>query len=271
MRHEARCRRRRAARLDLLRRRHALADAAGAGRARCWPRPSGCGASRRTSRSRSRPIPRRSRRRNFADLAAAGVNRVSLGLQALDDEALRFLGRLHNAQEGLAALETAQAAFERVSFDLIYARPGQTPEQWRARADARARLRHRAPVALPADDRARHALRHRCAPGRVRAARRRSGGRPVRAHPRADRRGGPAGLRSQQPCAARRGEPAQPHLLALPGLRRHRPGRARAARRDGDACGTRSPRTGSTRSPRNGHGLAEERALGRASRPPRRC
>lgn len=66
----------------------------------------------------------------FADIAAAGVNRISLGLQALDDETLRFLGRLHNAQEGLSALETAQAVFERVSFDLIYARPGQTAEQW---------------------------------------------------------------------------------------------------------------------------------------------
>jgi putative oxygen-independent coproporphyrinogen III oxidase len=69
---------------------------------------------------------------NFAALAVAGVNRVSLGLQALDDDALRFLGRLHNAQEGLAALQTAQAVFGRVSFDLIYARPGQTAEEWNA-------------------------------------------------------------------------------------------------------------------------------------------
>src|ERR1700756_3779362 len=59
----------------------------------------------------------------FAGLASAGVNRVSLGLQALDDEALRFLGRLHGVAEGLAALEVAQAHFARVSFDLIYARP----------------------------------------------------------------------------------------------------------------------------------------------------
>lgn len=69
---------------------------------------------------------------NFAALASAGVNRVSLGLQALDDETLRFLGRLHDGREGVAALETAQAAFDRVSFDLIYARPGQTPEMWEA-------------------------------------------------------------------------------------------------------------------------------------------
>ena len=69
---------------------------------------------------------------NFAALGSAGVNRVSLGLQALGDDTLRFLGRLHSAQEGVAALRTAQAAFDRVSFDLIYARPGQTAEQWRA-------------------------------------------------------------------------------------------------------------------------------------------
>ena len=67
---------------------------------------------------------------NFAALADAGVNRVSLGLQALDDESLRFLGRLHGATEGLEALETAHKRFNRVSFDLIYARPGQTAGQW---------------------------------------------------------------------------------------------------------------------------------------------
>ena len=66
----------------------------------------------------------------FADLAVAGVNRVSLGLQSLDDAALRFLGRAHDAAEGLAALATAQAVFPRVSFDLIYALPGQTLAAW---------------------------------------------------------------------------------------------------------------------------------------------
>ena len=67
---------------------------------------------------------------NFADLASAGINRVSLGLQSLDDAALRFLGRLHNAREGLDALAIAQRHFARVSFDLIYALPGQTLDQW---------------------------------------------------------------------------------------------------------------------------------------------
>jgi putative oxygen-independent coproporphyrinogen III oxidase len=66
----------------------------------------------------------------FADLAAAGVNRVSLGLQSLDDQALRFLGRAHDVAEGLAALQTALACFGRVGFDLIYALPGQSEAAW---------------------------------------------------------------------------------------------------------------------------------------------
>ncbi|HEV2865702.1 MAG TPA: coproporphyrinogen-III oxidase family protein, partial [Allosphingosinicella sp.] len=68
----------------------------------------------------------------FADLASAGVNRVSLGLQSLDDSRLGFLGRAHDAAEGLMALGTAQSAFGRVSFDLIYAVPGQSAAQWEA-------------------------------------------------------------------------------------------------------------------------------------------
>ncbi len=68
----------------------------------------------------------------FTDLAQAGVNRVSLGLQSLDDQTLEFLGRAHNVGEGLAALETAQRNFKRVSFDLIYARPGQSLKDWQS-------------------------------------------------------------------------------------------------------------------------------------------
>ena len=68
----------------------------------------------------------------FAGYRAAGVNRVSLGVQSLDDAALRFLGRGHSADEARAAVATAHAHFERVSFDLIYARPGQTVAVWRA-------------------------------------------------------------------------------------------------------------------------------------------
>jgi len=68
----------------------------------------------------------------FADLAAAGVNRVSLGVQALDDASLAFLGRRHNAGEAMDALQVAKRRFARTSFDLIYARPGQTLAAWQA-------------------------------------------------------------------------------------------------------------------------------------------
>jgi len=63
---------------------------------------------------------------------AAGVNRVSLGVQALDAASLNFLGRKHDAGEAIAALELARETFPRVSFDLIYARPGQGEADWRA-------------------------------------------------------------------------------------------------------------------------------------------
>lgn len=68
----------------------------------------------------------------FADLAAAGVNRLSLGLQSFDEEALRFLGRAHTVRDGWKALELAQKHFRRVSFDLIYALPGDTKSSWSA-------------------------------------------------------------------------------------------------------------------------------------------
>jgi putative oxygen-independent coproporphyrinogen III oxidase len=68
----------------------------------------------------------------FADYRAAGVNRVSLGIQALNDPDLKKLGRLHDVAEAKAALTMAMGVFERVSLDLIYARPDQTDAQWRA-------------------------------------------------------------------------------------------------------------------------------------------
>ena len=68
----------------------------------------------------------------FAGFASAGVNRLSLGVQALDDAALKLLGRPHDVAAALAALDVAQATFGRVSFDLIYDRPGMTRESWQA-------------------------------------------------------------------------------------------------------------------------------------------
>ena len=68
----------------------------------------------------------------FRGYRAAGVNRLSLGVQALNDADLKFLGRLHDVAQALAAIEIARATFPRLSFDLIYARPGQTPAMWQA-------------------------------------------------------------------------------------------------------------------------------------------
>ena len=67
----------------------------------------------------------------FADYRAAGVNRVSLGVQALNDADLKKLGRLHDVAEARAALKMAMGVFDRVSLDLIYARPGQSDAAWR--------------------------------------------------------------------------------------------------------------------------------------------
>jgi putative oxygen-independent coproporphyrinogen III oxidase len=68
----------------------------------------------------------------FARYASAGINRLSLGVQALDDKSLKELGRQHTADEALAALDIAKASFARVSFDLIYAREGQSLDAWKA-------------------------------------------------------------------------------------------------------------------------------------------
>jgi putative oxygen-independent coproporphyrinogen III oxidase len=71
----------------------------------------------------------------FRAFAAAGVNRLSLGVQALDPAALRFLGRAHDRAEAIAAIEQARDSFARFSFDLIYARPGQSAAAWRHELD----------------------------------------------------------------------------------------------------------------------------------------
>ena len=68
----------------------------------------------------------------FRGYRTAGVNRLSLGVQALNDRDLKFLGRLHDVPQALKAIELARATFPRLSFDLIYARPGQTPATWEA-------------------------------------------------------------------------------------------------------------------------------------------
>ena len=156
----------------LLRRRHALADGARDRRRRDRAHARAVGHGAGSSKSLSKPTRPRSRRAKFAALAEAGVNRVSLGVQSLDADALRFLGREHSADEAIAAIATARRHFARYSFDLIYARPGQTTESLACRARARAGARRRASVALPAHHRTRHALLHRPCARRLRVARR---------------------------------------------------------------------------------------------------
>ncbi|MBL6928806.1 MAG: coproporphyrinogen III oxidase [Rhodospirillales bacterium] len=75
--------------------------------------------------------PTSSEARRFTEFREAGVNRLSLGVQSLDDSALGFLGRTHSAAEAREAIGLAARTFPRFSFDLIYARPGQTVPQWR--------------------------------------------------------------------------------------------------------------------------------------------
>ena len=78
----------------------------------------------------------------FRGYRAAGINRLSLGVQSLDDAELKFLGRLHSAEEALRAIALARETFPRLSFDLIYARPGQTAAKWEK--ELRAALAHAA-------------------------------------------------------------------------------------------------------------------------------
>lgn len=66
----------------------------------------------------------------FRSFKSNGINRVSIGIQSLDDKQLKFLGRVHNTSEGIRAIETARTVFDRYSFDLIYARPKQTVQEW---------------------------------------------------------------------------------------------------------------------------------------------
>ena len=165
----------------------------------------------------------------FRGYRDAGVNRLSLGVQALDDADLRALGRMHDVAEAERAFEVARATFPRVSFDLIYARQGQTLDGWR-RELGRA-------LAMAVDHLSLYQLT--IEPGTRfgdLAARGRLRGLPA-AEAAADMylatqeicaAAGIAGLRDLEPRPARRRVPAQPRLLALRRLCRDR-ARARMA------------------------------------------
>ena len=254
------------ARLDLLRRRHALADAAGDGGGADRGGRAALGLRARTSRSRSRPIPPRSRR----PASPISPRRASTGSRSACSRSTTrrcaSSAAPMTSAEGLAALATAQGCFGRVSFDLIYALPGQSEDGLGGGARPGARLRHRPPLALPADHRARHALRRDGRARRAAGARSGRGGGALRADAGDDRGRRPARLRNLQPCPARRGEPPQPRLLALPALSRHRPGRARPARRRSPPSATASRRTGSPRSPATATASPRRRRSAAASR-----
>jgi oxygen-independent coproporphyrinogen-3 oxidase len=114
--------------VGVLRRRHAIADAR---------HIDGCGIGSNCAAVADGEItlesnPASADAARFRDYRAAGVNRLSLGVQALNDADLKFFGRLHNVAEAKRALAMAMDTFDRVSLDLIYARPEQTLEQWEA-------------------------------------------------------------------------------------------------------------------------------------------
>ena len=205
----------------------------------------------------------------FRGYRSAGVNRVSLGVQALDDADLRALGRLHTAKEALAAMEVARATFERCSFDMIYARSGQTLQAWRSELGQALALagRHLSLYQLTIEPETPFAALH--ARGKLRVPDGEMAHDSLRAHPGDDRAGGSAGLRDLQPRRPRRGVPAQPDLLALRRVRRHRSWRA-WARGDGDgwerhATSTeRQPERWVQRVEAEGHGVVESLALSRA-------
>ena len=194
----------------LLRRRHAVADVGRRRSARSSMRSPSAWSVRADAEITLEANPSSVEAARFRGYRAAGVNRVSLGVQSLDDADLRALGRLHTAKEALAAIDVARATFERCSFDMIYARPGQTLQAWRAELSAGAGAGGPASVALPADDRAGDALRGAARARQAARARRRDGPRSLRADPGADRASGAAGLRDLQPRRARRGVPPQP-------------------------------------------------------------
>ena len=171
----------------LPRRRHAVADGAGDGRRDPRRHRRDTGRVPDGIEITLEANPSRVEAERFRGYRAAGVNRVSLGVQALNDGDLRFLGRLHDVAEALAAIELAREIFPRLSFDLIYARPGQTLGGLGGRAATGDRPRRRPSVALPADDRGGHALL-RAAQGRqAHHARRRPRRRPLRADAGGDR------------------------------------------------------------------------------------
>jgi hypothetical protein len=161
-------------------------------------------------------------RAKFAGYRAAGVNRLSLGIQSFDPRHLTAIGRVHDADEARRAAEAALAIFGNVNFDLMYALPRQTVAEAEADVAAALAFGTAASFVLSPDARAQHAL-----PPLPAAAARRGGGSRHRGRGACHigGRGLPA-LRNIRVCAPRPRMSAQPQLLALRRLSRHRRRRA---------------------------------------------
>ena len=131
----------------------------------------------------------------LAGYRSAGVGRLSLGVQSFEPEGLTVLGREHSVEEAIEAIAVARSLFERVSFDLIYARPGQTRDGWRRELATALDHAGNASFRLPAHHRARYRVSRAAPPGKARIA---AGGRTggvLRGHPRGARRRRTPGLR----------------------------------------------------------------------------
>ncbi len=201
---------------------------------------------------------------NFAGYAAAGVNRLSLGVQALDDSSLKALGRRHTVDEALAALDLAKQNFGRVSFDLIYAREGQTIRDWQGeltRALTHA-ADHLSLYQLTIEDGTPFAARH--AAGRLSVPDGDIASAMYLLTQELCEKAGLAGLRDLEPRAAGIGIASQPRLLAGPRLCRHR--RRRPCRiTEGGAkralSTIKSPEAWLAQVEAEGHGLAGDESL----------
>ena len=156
------------------------------------------------------------------------MNRASLGVQSLDEDALRFLGRKHDAREAIAALEAARAIFPRLSFDLIYARPGQAEAAWRAELQRALALAadHLSLYQLTIEPGTQFATLH--ARGDFALPEGDDAARLYHATAEEAARFGLLPYEVSNYATPRRREPPQPRLLALRRLPRHRPRRAPA-------------------------------------------
>ena len=225
----------------LLRRRHPEPDAArdrGRGASR---RSRAAGAGRRTPRSRSRPTRPRSRPGASAATATPGSTGCRWGCRRSTTPTCGRSGGCTTSPRRVRAFEVARGDLPAGQLRPDLCPPGPDPRRLAGRARPGAGDGGRPSVALPADHRARHPLRRPRRPRPAARPARRRGSRPTmyRADPGDLRRGRAAGLRDLEPRPARGGEPAQPRLLALRRLCRHRPRRARPADRRRRALGDR--------------------------------